>query len=507
MNEQSLRLIADELAPALTGGTLARVFQLSALRLAFDFRQTRDNRLLFIAVEPARPRVYLIRRPLRALEKESPPLGQFAQLVRKHLVGARLDLVAKDADERIIRFTFTGRDELDAPLTRTLVAQLTGRSANLFLLDADARILDALRQTHGNGQEPGARYQPPPAPSASPTVKRTPARDELTARLVNASASNRSPSELLDEHDLAFERHARFQVRANAELARLRRELQKRAKLQRNLTADLHQHGDPEAHKRAGDLLLANLWNAERDGARVRVVDYFADDAPTIEIEVAEHKTLPEAAAELFTRYAKAKRAREELNARLSSLTDEIAGLDHRRAALERIIADEDDHALGALIGAEKKPARTASERRTTRLAAQKQPNRTHAPDYIPGTRRYRSSDDFEIIVGRGARENDQLTFRVARPNDLWLHAADYPGAHVIVRNHTRADIPHRTIVEAAQLAAFTSQAKDDSKVSVHYAPRKFISKPKGAVPGLVRLSNFKTLLVEPREAGERILS
>ncbi|MDQ3586567.1 MAG: NFACT RNA binding domain-containing protein, partial [Acidobacteriota bacterium] len=105
----------------------------------------------------------------------------------------------------------------------------------------------------------------------------------------------------------------------------------------------------------------------------------------------------------------------------------------------------------------------------------------------------------------RGAKDNDQLTFRVARPHDTWLHAADYPGSHVIVRNHARtSDIPHRTIIEAAQLAAHFSQAKRDAKVAVNYTQRKFIQKPKGAAPGLVRLSSFRTLLVEPRIGVER---
>jgi predicted ribosome quality control (RQC) complex YloA/Tae2 family protein len=98
------------------------------------------------------------------------------------------------------------------------------------------------------------------------------------------------------------------------------------------------------------------------------------------------------------------------------------------------------------------------------------------------------------------------LTFRVARPNDLWLHAADYPGSHVVVRNSARAEIPHQTIVEAAQLAAKFSQAGSDSKVMIHYTQRKFLSKPKGAAPGLVRLSSFRSITVEPREEIERIL-
>ncbi|HKR00907.1 MAG TPA: NFACT RNA binding domain-containing protein, partial [Pyrinomonadaceae bacterium] len=117
----------------------------------------------------------------------------------------------------------------------------------------------------------------------------------------------------------------------------------------------------------------------------------------------------------------------------------------------------------------------------------------------------YRSSDGYDILVGRAARDNDHLTFKVARPHDLWLHAADYPGSHVIIRNPTRSDVPHRTIIEAAQLAAQFSQARRDSKVDVHYAQRKFLSKPKGAAPGLVRMSSFRTLTVEPREGIERI--
>jgi predicted ribosome quality control (RQC) complex YloA/Tae2 family protein len=127
-------------------------------------------------------------------------------------------------------------------------------------------------------------------------------------------------------------------------------------------------------------------------------------------------------------------------------------------------------------------------------------------PKRIPGTRRYRSSDGYEVIVGRTARDNDNLTFRVARPNDLWLHAGDYPGSHVIVRNANRRELPQRTVIEAAQLAAKFSQASNDSKVIIHYTPRKFLSKPKGSAPGLVRMSSFKTIAVEPAENIERIM-
>jgi predicted ribosome quality control (RQC) complex YloA/Tae2 family protein len=311
MNEVLLQIIADELAHTLAGGSLVRVYQLAAARLALDIR-AEGNRLLFISAEPARPRVYLIRRPSRSIEREQLPPQQFALLLRKHLAGARLDSVTKDAGDRLLRFTFRGTDELGNDITRTLVAGLTGRSTNLFLLDGDERVIDSLRPSHGDGQLPGDTYRTPPqpAPDSSATGKRSSATTDELLRLIHEEAA-RSPSEVIDEYDLAFERRTRFGQRAAAELARLRRDLSKRTKMERNLRADLRAHGDPLTHKRTGELLLANIATAEREGAHVRLTDYFAEDAPQIEIEIDENHTLQEAAARSFTRYTKAKRAGE----------------------------------------------------------------------------------------------------------------------------------------------------------------------------------------------------
>ncbi|MDQ3712269.1 MAG: NFACT RNA binding domain-containing protein, partial [Acidobacteriota bacterium] len=109
------------------------------------------------------------------------------------------------------------------------------------------------------------------------------------------------------------------------------------------------------------------------------------------------------------------------------------------------------------------------------------------------------SSEGFEILVGKGAKDNDYLTFRIAKASDLWFHAADYPGSHVVVKNPNRKEIPPKTLLEAAQIAAFFSHAKQQPKVAVHYTPKKFVNKPKGASAGLVSLASFKTILVEPK--------
>jgi predicted ribosome quality control (RQC) complex YloA/Tae2 family protein len=160
---------------------------------------------------------------------------------------------------------------------------------------------------------------------------------------------------------------------------------------------------------------------------------------------------------------------------------------------LEQIISEADQAALEAFTGLPVSPAPGGK------------PSKEKPARKIPGVRRYLSADGYEILVGRAARDNDHLTFKVAKPNDLWLHAADYPGSHVIVRNPTRKEIPHGTVIAAAQLAAHFCQARKDSKVDVHYALRKFLSKPKGAAPGLVRMSSFKTITVSPAESAQRL--
>jgi predicted ribosome quality control (RQC) complex YloA/Tae2 family protein len=176
----------------------------------------------------------------------------------------------------------------------------------------------------------------------------------------------------------------------------------------------------------------------------------------------------------------------------LDQTDKEVAQLERKLARLNKAIESGSPEALAEFAEPKKSgsPKGNRQEKKSTSL---------------PGMRHYRSSDGYEVVVGRSARDNDQLTFKVARPNDLWLHAGDYPGSHVIVRNSKREEVPHRTIIEAAQLAAKFSQASKDSKVTVHFTPRKFISKPKGAAPGLVRMSSFRSITVEPGEVMERI--
>ena len=468
MNADQIHAVTQELRSALTGRFFGKIFQLTPLSFAFDFGLRGE--FLYVSVEPASPRLYLIRRRTRDLEKQSHPLGPFGQVLRSTLSGAHVTESSKDPLDRIVRFTFRN----DAVFNR-LVVQLTGRTADLFLLDELNRITAVLREQQKTRL--GDVYAPPPRP-----LKETAESFTLDAG---------SPSAQLDAHFSALEATKAFDSQAKALHSKLTGAIRRQRTLKENLQNDLVRHGDPEEHKRTGDLLLANLATATRTGNSVRLTDYYAEGAPTIELEIDENRTLQEEAAARFRQYTKAKHAADEIAERLQQIDREIARLERRLHDLDAIIQSRDEAALASF----EKPAPAP------KVAAKK----TAKQEKIPGVRRYLSTDGYEILVGRAARDNDHLTFRVAQPNDLWMHAGDYPGSHVVVRNPTRKEIPQRTIIEAAQLAGRFSQASEDAKVVIHYTERKLLSKPKGAAPGLVRMSRFRSLTVEPKEAVQRL--
>lgn len=118
-----------------------------------------------------------------------------------------------------------------------------------------------------------------------------------------------------------------------------------------------------------------------------------------------------------------------------------------------------------------------------------------------PNYRTIEEMDGCEILVGKAAVDNDLLTFRVARPNDWWLHAAGYAGSHVVVRAVQESDVPRHVLERAAQLAAFHSKAREArGKIAVHLCRAGDVRKRRGAPAGQVELTRYDTLKVYPRE-------
>jgi len=415
----------------------------------------------------------LIRRRLRDLEKTAINPTAFPLVLRKHLSGAEVSSITQVESERVLLISLDGSDELDRPLSYILAIQLTGSSSNMFLLDSRSTIIDSMKKTRGPGQQIGDRYDPPAR-----------AKGQNVQQPDHPAVPTGNISERLDAEDLARSTADRFRSLANSARNKLKQEISKRRKLVKKLNDDLTGHRNAHQWKRFGDLLLANVSNARRDGKRAFVTDYFDPAAPEIAIDVDNNESITEAAEKFFRKYTKARNAGKEIEERLRQVEKELVTLESKAAELEEVIATGDEDSLLEFVG-EKGGSKKVERRK-----------RGETPS---GIRIFISSDGYEILVGKKAKDNDHLTFRVAKSLDTWMHAADYPGSHVVVRNPNRKEIPHGTMVEAAQLAAFYSQGKKQPKAAVHYTQKKFVNKPKGSLPGLVSLASFKTLLVEPK--------
>lgn len=273
----------------------------------------------------------------------------------------------------------------------------------------------------------------------------------------------------------------------------IERSISRCSRLLEKLERELDECRRADERQRYGELLLANLWRLERElrSAKpvlhsVEVEDYYRHPPAPIKIPLDPSLSLRENAERYFRLARKARRGAALLERKMPEVRRELESLSQQLEQVKRADLSELEQMAAALPA--ERPATSArieirSAGRSERL----------------NLRRFLSSDGYEILVGRTDRENDRLTFKVAGPNDLWLHAADYPGAHVVVRNPDKGPIPERTLREAAQIAAYYSQARSDSKVDVRYTQRKYVQKIKGGSPGLVRAANVKTITVAPR--------
>ena len=475
MNNSTLEKITAEIKNELTGQIFGRIFNLSKLQFVIDFRLS-ESKFLFFSLEPSAPRIYFIKRKLKEIEKKSLNPTAFVLFLRKRLSNSVLQNIEKISGERILHFQLNARNELGQAENYFLTIQLTGRSANLFLLDENKIILDSLRENSGDGQEIADKYAPPVRPHKKQNTQ--------TEEVIFPLGEFQTLSESLDDHYLKLEAEKLFQTKAKSAEAKIKQEIKKRENLVKKLKADLANHGDAEKWKRFGDLILANLANAERREDKIIVTDFFDENLPQIEIEAEVNLSLTEASEKYFKRYTKARNANEEISKRLEIVESELEKLQDEKEKIEDAIEEKDEEFFS--FGEEEVENRSKTKKQKSLDSKSK-------------ARNFVSSEGFEILVGKGAKDNDHLTFRVAKSNDLWLHAADYPGSHVVVKSRNREEIPNKTLIEAAQLAAFYSQAREESKVAVHYTLKKFVHKPKGAVAGLVNLASFKTILVEPK--------
>jgi predicted ribosome quality control (RQC) complex YloA/Tae2 family protein len=262
-------------------------------------------------------------------------------------------------------------------------------------------------------------------------------------------------------------------------LKSVRARLKKSQRLLQRLEADLAEAADYEKYLQYADLLKINRSRLERGMGQIEVENLF--DGSTVIIPLDSRLNGPENIEQYSRRHRKGREALEILQRRQENTRHEIETLSQ---ALKQFDENFEE----------------AQRQYPEFLPA---PSESGAPDTAPRRpyKEYQTSTGVTLWVGKTEADNDRLTLDCARPYDLWFHASQCPGSHVVMRfPHKKFEPSKRELAEAASLAAYYSKARGSAKVPVSYTLRKYVRKPRGAKPGLVTIDNYKTIMVEPRE-------
>ena len=235
-----------------------------------------------------------------------------------------------------------------------------------------------------------------------------------------------------------------------------------------------------------GELITANLYRMERGQSRLTAQNYYDENYADMDIPLDVRLSPQENAARYFKQYAKAKTAEKYLTAQLQRGREELQYLESVLQELSQAESEQDFNDIRTEL----------TDGGYIRQRGKKQSGFQRASR----PREFRTSAGLRVLVGRSNRQNDRLTTKDADKRDLWLHTQKIHGSHVILCTGG-AEPDEQSLLEAASLAAYFSQAQGSAKVPVDYTPVKFVKKPAGARPGMVVYTTYQTLLADPDES------
>lgn len=290
---------------------------------------------------------------------------------------------------------------------------------------------------------------------------------------------------LLDAFYARRESDSRLKQRANDLFRLLVATSERITKRLANQREELLGCAGKEDDKRRGDLLSANLYALQKGDVSATVLDFYSDPPVEVEIPLDSRLTPAQNAQRYYGKYRKASTAEKKLAEQIAKGEEELIYIDSVFDALTRAGSEDEIAVLRQEL----------HEQGYLHLTRQK----GKPPKSLPPLQ-FVSADGFRILVGRNNKQNDQLTLKQAEKTDIWLHVQNMPGSHVIICAEG-AQVPERTISEAAQLAAYFSKGSQSAQVPVDYCPVRAVKKPAGAKPGMVIFTGNRTLFVKPDES------
>ncbi|MDP8232613.1 MAG: NFACT RNA binding domain-containing protein [Candidatus Zophobacter franzmannii] len=400
--------------------------------------------------------------------------------ISQMLGSARIDKVELEANDRIIKLWFKKRDIYNQTTTYALVLELIPRFQNIILcrfVDDELIIAEALRKF--SFAENNQRQILLNIPYVTPETTYKVADREITLPLKidtdsykwEGSDTNNMFENLFHEVELK----KRLNERKKVKLKQVKRQIKKaNTKLEKQSVELLSAEKETEWSQKA-ELLKPLLRQIKSGQDSIEVVNYYSENQESLTIKLFKNKKPLENLQYYLKKYKKARSGFAKITSNIKATKAEIEDLNREYASVEEIDSYTEILALSK---------------------GQKHGHRQHHNE-LP-FRRIRINADWEIMIGRKAKENDLLTCRVAKSQDWWFHTRIYQGTHVVLRNYSKLKPTDELMEVCCRLAAYYSKAKTSINVPVDYTQIRYVTKPHSAAPGYVIYKNQKTVFVNP---------
>ena len=559
-----LSAVLDEVRDRCIGARVDKIHQPSRDTLILHLRCKEGREKLLFAANPTAPRLHLT--TASPENPAEPPM--FCMLLRKHLMGAKIADISQIPMERCAAFTFDCTDEMGFPVQKKLIAELMGRTCNLYLVSPEGRIIDCLRrigldESAKRAALPGLMYQQPEAiTKQNPTdfkdyvnLLTVPGADVIADRLmdtfgglsplvcreaalfaagsIDARIDPRDVDTVAEKLQLFFHEHLHhpkpwFYAQADGTpkqfafcpirqygscqeaesfgglldmyytvrdgQAAMRQKGQAVRKTVQNLCTrlkkklaiqekELEATYDRERLRQLGDIVTANIHRIVKGQTTVQCEDFYDENMSLIDIPISPILSPQQNAAKFYKDYAKLKNAEKELTKQIELGENELHYLKSVLEELNRAGTDAELEEIKRELQ-EGGYLRAESGKRKVKQAKL-------AP------MRFESTDGYPIYVGRNNRQNDELTFKLARKDDIWCHASKVHGSHVIISCGGTTP-PDDTVTQAAQLAAYYSEATGGQNIAVDATLVKQVKKTPSGKPGMVIYHTYRTVIVNP---------
>ena len=533
-----LHHMVEELRSELLNGRIQKINQPFEQELVLQIRSNRKSHRLLLSAHPVFGRIQLTE---STFENPAQP-STFIMVLRKYLQGAVIESIEQIENDRIVEITVSNKNEIGDHIQATLIIEIMGKHSNILLVDKSShKILEVIKHI-GFSQNsfrtllPGAAYIAPPSTGAlNPfTIKDEKlfeilqtqeltaknlqnlfqglgrdAATELEKQLLNDKLATfrnffgqetkpcltdksfscvpfstkieghfSSLSQLLDVYYKDKAERDRVKQQASELIRRVENELQKNRQKLKKQEKELLATENAEEFRQKGELLTTFLHQVPNDQDQVILENYYTNQPITIALDKA--LTPNQNAQRYFKRYQKLKEAVKYLTDLIEETKATILYLESVETVLNQAGLDEIAEIREELI-------QTGFIRRRQREKIQKR----QKPE------QYLASDGKTIIyVGRNNLQNEELTFKMARKEELWFHAKDIPGSHVVISGNLNPTDEVKT--DAAELAAYFSKGRLSNLVQVDMIEVKKLNKPTGGKPGFVTYTGQKTLRVTP---------